>query len=85
MLSVVSALMMMANMPLEWTGHLHVFATPPLSPCLPLRSSVSRMPGKPVELDRVVSLDPLHRRTGRWQLEGFPLYLLRQRGFPYGT
>lgn len=35
--------------------------------------SVSRMPGKPVDLKRIASPDALPGRTGRWQPEGFPL------------
>ena len=32
-----------SNMPLEWTGHLLLFASPPQAACLPLRGSVQRI------------------------------------------
>jgi hypothetical protein len=38
-----------SNTPLVWTGHHEFSASPPQAPCLPLKASVSRIPGMETE------------------------------------
>jgi hypothetical protein len=60
-----------SNKPFEWTGRNLLSASPPQSPCLPLKGSVSRVP--------VIDAEP-----GSWGRPLCPVLLLRWREWLVG-